>query len=168
MASNGRCGPCSGRRLSRYGLSWLGHVYGMEDGRIPKDILYGEFASGRRTKGRPQLRYKDVCKRDINALDINTESWEDLAADRMMWGSTLNQHLKSAEEKLVNAEVGKRACRKERKYSNRPGTTHKGDFCGRDCFFRIGLYRRKRRFNNRTQDNQDALPRSNLIDGDHR
>ena len=44
----------------------------MEDGRIPKDILYGELASGRRSKGRPQLSYKDVCKRDMKALNINT------------------------------------------------------------------------------------------------
>ena len=42
-------------------LRWLGHVRRMEDGRIPKDILYGEMALGRRTTGRPHLRYKDVC-----------------------------------------------------------------------------------------------------------
>ena len=93
-------------------LRWLGHVYRMEDGRIPKDFLYGELASGKRTKGRLQLRYKEVCKRDVKALDINTESWEDLAADRRMWRSTLNQHLKSGEEKLVNAEVGKKGLQK--------------------------------------------------------
>ena len=67
---------------------------------VPKDIFYGALASGRRTKGHPQLCYKDVYKRDMKALDINTESWEDLAADRMMWRSTLNQHLKTGEEKL--------------------------------------------------------------------
>ena len=111
------------RRLRR-----LGHVYRMEDGRIPKDILYGELASGRRSKGRPQLRYKEVRKRDMKALDINTESWVDLAADRMMWRSTLNQHLKTREKKLVNAEVGRRVCRKERNNSNVPETTHKCDF----------------------------------------
>ena len=99
-------------------LHWLGHVYRMEegripkdirmeDGRIPKDILYVELASGTRTRGHPQLRYNDVCKRDMKALDINTESWEDLAADRLMWRNTLNQHLKTGEEKLVNAEVRK-------------------------------------------------------------
>ena len=56
--------------LRQLRLRWLGHVYRMEDGRIPKDILHGELASGRRSKGRPQLRYKDVCKRDMKALDI--------------------------------------------------------------------------------------------------
>ena len=54
-------------------LRWLG-VRRMEDGRMPKDILYGELASGNRTVGRPQPRFKDVCKRDMKALDINTES----------------------------------------------------------------------------------------------
>ena len=131
-------------------LSWLSHAYRKEDGRNPKDILYGELASGRRTKGRPQLSYKDVCKRDMKALDINTESWEDIAADRMMWRSTLNQHLKSGVERLVNAEVGKRACRKESNNSNRSETTHKCDFRGRDCFSHTGLYSHKRRCNNRT------------------
>ena len=48
----------------------LEHVYRIEDGRIPKDILYGELASERRSKGRPQLCCKDVCKRDMKALDI--------------------------------------------------------------------------------------------------
>ena len=100
--------------LRKRRLRWLGHVYSMEDGRIPKDIPYGELASGRRSKGRPQLRYKDVCKRDK----------EDLAADRIMWRSILNQHLKTGEERLVNAEVVKRTCTKERNNSNRPETTH--------------------------------------------
>ena len=43
----------------------------------------------------------------MKALDINTESWEDLAADRMMWRSTLTRQLKTGEEKPVKAEVGK-------------------------------------------------------------
>jgi uncharacterized membrane protein len=44
------------RRLHR-----LDHVYIMGDVRIPKDLLYGELASGERKRGRPQLCYKDVC-----------------------------------------------------------------------------------------------------------
>ena len=42
-------------------LRWLGHIRRMEDGRIPKGILYCELALGRRTTGHPHLHYKDVC-----------------------------------------------------------------------------------------------------------
>ena len=73
-------------------LWWLGHVRRIEDGRIPKDILYGELALGR-TTGRPHLRYKDVCVRDVKAGDIDTMSWEVLAADLTKWRSPLKQHL---------------------------------------------------------------------------
>ena len=52
--------------------------------------------------------------------------------DHMKWRSTLNQHLKSGEEKLMNSEVGERARRKEHNNSNRPETTHKCDFCSRE------------------------------------
>ena len=57
-------------------LRWLGHVHRMEDGRIPKNVLYGELALARRPVSRPGLRYKDVCKRDLKLTDINTGSWE--------------------------------------------------------------------------------------------
>ena len=56
-------------------LRWLGHVRRMEDVRIPKDILSGELATGQRSIGRPHLRFKDVCNRDVRALDIDTESF---------------------------------------------------------------------------------------------
>ena len=52
-------------------IRWIGHVRRMEDGRIPKDILYGQLAVGKRPRGRPQLRYKDVCKRDMRGLEID-------------------------------------------------------------------------------------------------
>lgn len=41
-------------------LRWLGHMRRIEDGQLPKDILYSELASGKRPKGDPQLRCKGV------------------------------------------------------------------------------------------------------------
>ena len=65
--------------LSQRRLRWLGYVHRMEDGQIPKDVLYGELAMGRRPVGHSTLCYKDVCKRDLKLTDINTGSWESLA-----------------------------------------------------------------------------------------
>ena len=82
-------------------LLWLCHVCRMEDGRTPKDILYGELALGRRSTGHPHLRCKDICVRDMKAVDIDTMSWEGLAADRTGWRSALKQHIKTGEDKLM-------------------------------------------------------------------
>ena len=48
-------GPCQDpySLLSQRRLRWLGHVRRMEDGRLPKDILYGQLTSGARPVGRP-------------------------------------------------------------------------------------------------------------------
>ena len=71
--------------LSQRRLRWLGHILRMEDGRLPKDVLYDELTSGSRPVGRPMLRYKDVCKRDMKSAEINPNSWEAAAADRSNW-----------------------------------------------------------------------------------
>ena len=85
--------------LSQRRLRWLGHVHRMEDGRIPKNVLYGELAMGRRPVSRPALRYKDVCKRDLKLTDINTDSWESLAEDRSGWRQAVQAGDRRGEEK---------------------------------------------------------------------
>ena len=119
-------------------LRWFGHVRRMEDGRILNDILYGELASDKRTVGRPQLRFKDACMRDMKALDINTESCEDAAAGRSRWRSVLCEQLKSGEEMILTTANEKRARRKARIPGVIP-TCHTCRQCCRDCHSRIGL-----------------------------
>ena len=58
--------------LRKRRLRWLGPVRHMEDRRILKDILYGELAAGKRDTRRPLLRFRDVCKRDMKALKLET------------------------------------------------------------------------------------------------
>ena len=81
--------------LCKSRLRWLGHVRRMGNGRIPKDLLYGELATGRRPVGRPALRFKDVCKRDLKLTGIDMGNWESLAADRNGWCSAVNNGVKS-------------------------------------------------------------------------
>ena len=50
--------------------------------KIPKTILYGELIDGKRNLVRPQLRYRDVCKRDMKELKTELNKWEELAMDR--------------------------------------------------------------------------------------
>ena len=70
--------------LCQHHLHWLGYVHRMEDGCIPKDLLYGELATGARCRGLPQLYFKELCKWDMKACNIDTESWEALVDDRTL------------------------------------------------------------------------------------
>ena len=115
----------------------------MEDGQIPKDVLYGELTSGQRSTGHLQLRYKDACKRDMKVLNININSWEDLAANCTNWRSTLHKQLQSGEKKLTAVTAEKRAHKKEMA-ANRPESMHRCDLCNQDCHSHIGLYSHRR------------------------
>ena len=128
--------------LQQCRLRWLGHVRWMDDGRIPKDILYGELAEGKRGAGRPQLRFRDVCKRDMKALSMDTLCWEDLAVDRSKWRNNLLRSLKSGELELAAAAEEKRAKRKEKERSTTPVNTNETvqflcNFCNRQCRSRL-------------------------------
>ena len=116
-----------------------------DDGRIPKDILYGKLTSGKRTTGRPKLRYRDVCKKDMKTLGINTESWEDAAANRAMWISTINKHLAVGEAKQRVNAVDKRSRCKQSTSAETVPTIHKCNLCNRDCHSHIGLYSHRQR-----------------------
>ena len=121
-------------------LRWLGHVRRMEDGRIPKDILYSELAKGKRTAGRPHLRYKDVCKRDLNAIDIDTNSWEDLATDRCGWRQALSAGLEAGERNLQQVAEKNRLRRKRNADRPPTNTAFQCLKCSKDCHSRVGLY----------------------------
>jgi len=54
----------------------------MEDRRLPKYIFFGQLPSAPRPLDRLKLCYKDVLKMHLEALNINTENWEQLTLER--------------------------------------------------------------------------------------
>ncbi|XP_063605235.1 uncharacterized protein LOC134780428 [Penaeus indicus] len=132
--------------LSQRRLRWLGHVWRMEDGRIPKDLLYGQLATGTRRPGRPTLRFKDVCKRDMKACNIKPEVWEPAADDRDHWRQAVHRGSRLADEARFQQAAEKRSRRKERAAS--ASSVLSGFICtncNRDCHSRIGLHSHSRR-----------------------
>ena len=125
-------------------LRWLGHVRRLEDGRIPKDILYSELAKGKRTTGRPHLRYKDVCKRDLKAIGIDINSWEELAGDRCSWRQALTAGLEAGERNLQQVADETRLKRKSRAIQPTTSTTFQCQKCSKGCHSRVGLYSHSR------------------------
>jgi len=90
-----------------------------------------------------------MCKRDMQALDIDTDTWEILASDRSSWRSTLHYKLQTGEENQVEAAAVKRESRKEAEANritvpctaaDRQLPTHTCNTCVRACHSRIELY----------------------------
>ena len=92
--------------LSQRPLRWLGYVCRMEDGRIPKDFLYGELALSLR----PTMRFKDVCKRDMTC-GIQPAELEVEVSNRTAWNAKVKEGIKSAEEKREMERGEKRTSR---------------------------------------------------------
>ena len=100
--------------LSQRRLRWLGHVHRMANGRIPKDMLYGELVTGTRTVGRSYLRYRDTCKRDMKVARIDTTTWEAAADDRGHWRAVVKAGMRRGEENRSVHEAVKREKRKQK------------------------------------------------------
>ena len=92
-----------------------------------------------------QLRFKDVCKRDLQALGINSDSWEVTATDRDAWRHTVKLGLSQYEETQQLKAEEKRLHKKTACLANRPTTAFTCSKCGMDCHSRIGLHSHKRR-----------------------
>jgi hypothetical protein len=65
------------------GLRWAGHIIRMEEERIQKRVLNGNFHT-MRPVGRPRTRWADMVRRDALQL-LGIRGWRSKAANRDEW-----------------------------------------------------------------------------------
>lgn len=131
--------PAMYTTLKQRRMRWLGHVVRMDCGRIPKDLLYGELVSGSRPTGRPKLRFKDVCKRDLKSLNVDVDTWEAKASERPAWRETIREGLSLFEDRLAKQSEAKTHKRKASNQAAKPATDFIYLACNRHCHSCIGL-----------------------------
>jgi len=90
----------------------------MEEDRIPKRILYSQLHEGSRKVGRPKLRFRDVCKRDIKHMQMDWAHWEKLAAYRETWRPQLTRGLASGKVLIHSTAATRRENRASRSSNN--------------------------------------------------
>ncbi len=100
--------------------------------------------------GRPRLRYKDICKKDMKLSDINIDTWESRAEDRSAWHFVVRQGVQKAEETRIKNLATKRVKRKEKQLQPQLASSSSSSSficrkCSRDCHSSIGLYSHSRR-----------------------
>ena len=72
-------------------------MHGIDEGRLPKDILYSELAVGMRSTWRALLRYSDACGRDMQRGGVDVGDWESIASDRSAWSQLVNKSKNAVE-----------------------------------------------------------------------
>jgi hypothetical protein len=69
-------------------ISWLGHLEGMEEDRMPKKIFTQELEVTTR-RGRPRERWREEVERDLQVLGVRR--WTELVIDRDKWRGIVRQ-----------------------------------------------------------------------------
>jgi len=69
-------------------ISWLGHLEGKEEDRMPKKIITQEL-EGTRRRGRLRKRWKEEVERDLQVLEVRR--WREFVADRKKWKDIVQQ-----------------------------------------------------------------------------
>jgi hypothetical protein len=64
-------------------IEWAGHIVRMEEERVPKKVLNGNFHTTRPV-GKPRTRWGDVVQRDPLQL-LGIREWRRRAANRDVW-----------------------------------------------------------------------------------
>ena len=75
--------------IERSQLRWLGHLYRMPPGRLPREVFQA-CPTGRRPRGRPRTRWRDYVSRLAwERLGIPPEELEEVSGVREVWASLL-------------------------------------------------------------------------------
>ena len=132
-------------------LRWVGHVICMEDNRLPKQLMFGELASGKRKQGRTLKRFKDCVKASISHEEITAKELGPRAHDRTEWRA-LTRHAMDTFEERRRTQIEEA---RERRKASADAPGNPGLFlcphCPRTCKSRIGLHSHLRAHGRREQ-----------------
>ena len=77
--------------VERSQLRWLGHLYWMPTGRLPREVFLA-YPTSRRPQGRHKTRWSDhVTWLAWEHLGILPEELEEVSGERAVWASLLRQ-----------------------------------------------------------------------------
>ena len=65
-------------------LRCLGHVHGMTDNRLARQVMRWVPKGGRRRRGRPRKNWRATVEEDLKLMELSCEEAEIAAGDRMM------------------------------------------------------------------------------------
>ena len=130
---------CIEAKILQAQLRWCGHVIRMEESRIPRQLFYGELASGSRKRGRPKKRFKDNLKANIKWTGIQPRQLETAASDRSRWRALTTNAVKAFEDDRRQRLAAARDRRHKAATASVLSTGVPCPICSRTCASDFGL-----------------------------
>ena len=109
-------------------LRWLGHVARMEEGRIPKRMLFGRLEGATRAQSKPLKRWKDVVRGDMRSVGIE-DRWYGMVGERNEWRAKVRAMVEKWGEEREKEEMEDRE-RRRRNDGRGSGGEVSGVTCG--------------------------------------
>lgn len=125
--------------VTRNQLRWAGHLVRLDDSRLPKQLLYGELASGKRPQHKPKKRFKDSVKESLKHFSIPVDNWESLTTERDEWRSAIFKGSELYESQRVDRAKLKRLCRKREPLPADVESVWTCEVCNRPLLSKAGL-----------------------------
>ena len=83
----------------------------MSVNRLPRQVMYSELETGRRSAGGQRKRFKDGLKRSMKQFNLDPNSFEQNASDRTEWKHLVSTSLSSFASAYDAAAIDRRARR---------------------------------------------------------
>ena len=96
-------------------LCWTGHCVRMPDSRFPRQVPFSLLTHGLRSHCGQKKDLKTQPNTTQRSININT--WEDMAADRLLWRCSIHQAAARFETDYLLREAEKQQRRKKREMS---------------------------------------------------
>ena len=84
-------------------LKWLGHVARVDEGRVPKRMLFGWLPRKRPAHG-TKMRWRDRARKDLKKFGIAEGSWYKIAQERESWRGSCHAGLEDTTDKRVQED----------------------------------------------------------------
>ena len=85
----------------------------MDDGKLPKQLLYGEQTRRERPLHKSSKQFKDILKSNLKALMIDVDHWETLIESYGSWRKIIKDKCRDLKQKCVKHATFKYALWKQ-------------------------------------------------------
>lgn len=79
----------------------------MDNSPVPKEVLYGRTLYWKKTRC-SYLGFKDVCKRNMKAMNSEPSDWEKITEGQSTWKKFVRHSMKPSEEEEPNMQRKKK------------------------------------------------------------